>query len=151
MKRTHLKSKEANRQLEHYAIHLSKKDQVELQEDEDKKIILINKQPSFFFYEGNPVPTLKYLQENVFLLKRIVVDMGAIKFVINGADVMRPGITNIEEGIAEGNFVVILDVDNRKPLAVGVTMFSGEEMREMTEGKVIKNIHYVGDDLWKME
>ena len=32
-------------------------------------------------------------------LKKIAVDMGAVKFVVSGADIMRPGIVEIEEGI----------------------------------------------------
>ena len=77
--------------------------------------------------------------------------MGAVKFVVNGADVMRPGIVEIEEGIAKDEFVAVIDKNNKKPLAVGIALFSSEEMKGMNSGKVIKNIHYVGDELWKTE
>jgi len=143
MKKTRLKSKEASREL---GIELSKKDKVELWEDE-KKIITINDTPSFFYYGNRPVPTLKYLQEHE-ILKKITVDMGAIKFVVNGADIMRPGITEIAEEIINNDFVVIIDANNHKPLAVGIALFSSEEMQAKNSGKVIKNIHYVGDELW---
>jgi len=172
MKKSRLRSKDANKELAQYKIALSKKDQVELVEDDstknrdnnDKKdqksinknnktdiknkLILINQLPSFFYYNDKPVPTLKYLQANL-ILKKITVDMGAIKFVINGADIMRPGIKEIEEGIEKEELVVIIDENNQKPLAVGISLLSSTEMQKTTSGKVIKNIHYVGDELWK--
>ena len=77
--------------------------------------------------------------------------MGAIRFVVNGADIMRPGIVEIEAGIKKDDFVAVVDKNNQKPLAVGIALFSSEEMKAMSSGKVIKNIHYVGDELWKME
>ena len=149
MKRTRLRSKDLNQELEIYKVEISKKDQAELVEDKFK-IILVNKKPAFFYYQEKIVPTLKYLQENI-ILKKITVDMGAVKFVVNGADIMRPGIIEIEAGIAKEEFIVVIDKNNHKPLAVGIALFSSEEMKGMTSGKVIKNIHYVGDELWKME
>ena len=64
MKRIQLKSKQVNKELEQYNLHLVKKDQVELFEDTDSRIIIINKQPSFFYHQDRAVPTLKYLQEH---------------------------------------------------------------------------------------
>ncbi len=149
MKRTQLRSKDVSKEVGSYGVEISKKDQVELIEDKFK-IILINKKPLFFNYGDKLVPTLKFLQENN-VLKKITVDMGAVKFVVNGADVMRPGIVEVEEGIAKDEFIAVVDKNNKKPLAVGIALFSTEEMKTMNSGKVIKNIHYVGDELWKME
>ena len=39
----------------------------------------------------------------------------------------------------------------RKTISVGVAMVSGNEMVEMTKGKAIKTIHWVGDELWELE
>ena len=151
MKRTQVRSKDISKEVEKYKIEISKKDQVELLEEEGMyKIILLNKKPSFFYFENKIVPTLKFLQENN-VLKKITVDMGAVKFVVNGADIMRPGIVEIETGIAKDEFVCVIDKNNKKPLAVGIALFDGNEMQAMKSGKVIKNIHYVGDELWKME
>jgi len=150
MKRKQLKSKDFNKQLENYRLNLSKKDRVELIETEKLKLILINKEPSFFYYQGKEVPTLKFLQ-NHDILRKITVDMGAVKFVVNGADVMRPGIVEIEEGIAKDEFLVVIDENNKKPLSVGAALFDSEEMIKMSSGKVVKNIHYVGDEIWRFE
>ena len=147
MKRTRLKSKEANKWLEKYNVNFSKKDSVELVQG-DHKVLIINKMIAFFYYNETLLPTLKYLQENI-CLPCVTVDMGAIKFVVNGADIMRPGITKIEEFNKE-DFVVIVDENNKKPLSVGIALQNSEEMKNSSSGKSIKNIHYVGDDLWNM-
>jgi PUA domain protein len=148
VKRTQLKSKEVNRLLEKFNVNLSKKNQIVLIEEKNIKLILVDKTPSFFYYKDRICPTLKYLQDNL-ILKKITVDMGAIKFVINGADIMRPGIVNIEDGIEKNDLIIVIDEKNGKPLSVGITLLNSEEMNKTTSGKVIKNIHFVGDHIWK--
>ena len=150
MKQVPLKVKELNKQIVHYGISYHKKDHAVIVEDEKDKLILVNKKPEFFYYESKIVPTLKLLQQKE-ILKSITVDMGAVKFVINGADIMRPGIVEIADGINKNDFIVIVDVNNGKSLAVGIALLNSEEMQSTTGGKVIKNIHYVGDELWKRE
>ena len=93
-------------------------------------------------------PTL--VNESVEGLPSVLVDMGAIPFVCNGADVMSPGITGIEGDFGEGDLVIVRDESHRKSLAVGVALASSEDMREMPKGKAVKSIHYVGDKLWKV-
>ena len=150
MKRTHLRIKDANEELQQYGIECSKKDIVEVVEDKSLKFLVINHEPAFFYREKKLIPTLKYLQTH-HLLKKITIEMGAIKFIVNGADVMRPGIVEIEEGIAQDDFVVIIDQNNKKPLAVGIALCNSEEMKILQKGKAIKTIHYVGDEVWKVE
>jgi PUA domain protein len=45
----------------------------------------------------------------------------------------------------------IKDQQHGKPLAIGMAMVSGDEMAEMTKGKAIRTIHWVGDELWELE
>jgi PUA domain protein len=124
---------------------LNKKDVVE----ENDKIIYVNKEAMFFYYDSRIAPTLKLILKNPFL-KKITVDMGAVKFIVSGADVMRPGVLWIENGIKKDELVIIQDVNNKKPLALGVALFDAEDMRKQTGGKVVKNIHWVGDEIWKI-
>ncbi len=147
MKRVPLKSKDLNRKYPQYNFNVNKKDKVELLEDEEKFIIL-NNQPILFFYKEKAVPTLKYLIEHP-ILKKIIVDMGAIKFVVNGADIMRPGIVKIDPNIKKDEFVLIIDENHQKPLAVGLALYDGPEMQNVSSGKVVKNLHFVGDEIWK--
>jgi PUA domain protein len=81
----------------------------------------------------------------------VTVDMGAVKFVYNGADVMAPGIVEADPGIAVGDFVWVRDERNRQPLAIGEALMTGTEMNVSEKGKSIKSIHHVGDELWKLE
>ncbi|HIH14980.1 MAG: hypothetical protein QT08_C0016G0015 [archaeon GW2011_AR17] len=145
MKRVSLRSKDFNNLVAEYSYGISKKDTVEIIDD---SIILVNKKPCFFYYEKKLVPTLQNLQEKD-LLKKIVVDMGAVRFLVGGADLMRPGIKEIDASLKEGDFVLVVDINNKKPLMVGLALFDAEEMQALTSGKVVKNIHYVGDAIWK--
>ncbi|WP_342626847.1 PUA domain-containing protein [Methanosalsum zhilinae] len=79
----------------------------------------------------------------------VIVDKGAIPHIINGADVMCPGIVNADENIGEGDYVIIKEESHRKPLAIGYALIPGSSMRAGS-GKAIKTIHYVGDDLWNI-
>ena len=155
MKRTQLRTKELNEQISQYNLEYSKKYQVELVETENHKLILINKQPSFFYYTINNqkiiIPTLKLLQTKQNILKTITIDINAIKFIINGADIMRPGITEIQDNIHKNEPILIIDQTHKKPLAIGISLLNTDELRTTTSGKVIKNIHHVGDELWKIE
>ncbi len=122
---------------------ITKKNKVERRDD----VIYVDNKPMFFYFEDKIVPTLKLLQEQN-ILKKIIVDMGAVKFVVSGADIMRPGVVEIEEGIKKDDFIVIVDETHNKPLAIGTAMFSTDEMKTMTSGKCVKSVHYVGDKLW---
>ena len=77
-----------------------------------------------------------------------LVDMGAIPYVCNGADVMAPGIMEIEGEFGKDGLLVIRDVKHRKALGIGAAKYSSEEMRELKKGKAILNLHYVGDKIW---
>jgi PUA domain protein len=128
---------------ERFDLDFSKKDKFEI----DDNIILVNNQSLFFYYDNKLLPTLKLLLENN-VLKTITVDMGAVKFVTKGADIMRPGITKVDDNIEKNEFVAIVDETHLKPLAIGLTLFSGKEILNLSSGNVIKNIHYVGDSIW---
>jgi PUA-domain protein len=135
-----------NEQVSNLNIEISKKDEVK----EDKNVILVNNIPWFFILDGKYYPTLR-LELIKSILKKITIDMGAVKFIASGADVMRPGITDIQDGIKKEEIVSIVDSNHKKPLAIGRALFEAEEIKSLTSGKVIKNLHYVGDDIWKYE
>jgi PUA domain protein len=80
-------------------------------------------------------------------LPRVVVDMGAIPYVCNGADIMAPGITDMDSFIA-GDLIVVRDVTHGKALAVGKALKGSSDIEAVRKGKVVENLHYVGDRLW---
>jgi PUA domain protein len=78
----------------------------------------------------------------------VIIDMGAIPFVCNGADIMSPGIVEIRDSFNEKEYVVIRDITHEKALAVGRALKSSEVIKKMKKGKAITNLHHVGDKLW---
>jgi PUA-domain protein len=97
------------------------------------------------------VPVLTLLLSNKIKLKKVIVDMGAIRFVANGADIMRPGITKIDSSIKKGDIIDIVDETHNRSLAVGKALYDAREMEAKKSGKVVKNLHTIQDAVWKFE
>ncbi|MCB9361996.1 DUF1947 domain-containing protein [Candidatus Woesearchaeota archaeon] len=126
---------------------IEKNQKVNILEDQNNKYITVDDELRFFYVDNQPVPVLKFLIKNR-VLKSVTVDMGAVKFVTNGADIMRPGITKVDDDIKENELVIVVDEKNNMPLAICRSSMDTEALRSATSGKVLKNIHYVGDDIW---
>ena len=110
-------------------------------------VFLFNGNPLFAKLNNNLFFTLIF--EEIFsLFPKVVVDMGAVPYVCKGADVMAPGIREIQGEFNENKLLLIIDERHGKPLAVGLAMFASEEMKKIKRGKVIETLHYVGDKLW---
>ena len=94
---------------------------------------------------------LPFLSETKMLEKfpSVMVDMGAVKFMCKGANVMRPGIKKFTEFEKE-QLVCIVEESQHKFLAVGKAMVSSSELENMEKGEVIKNIHYISDKFWEI-
>lgn len=78
----------------------------------------------------------------------VSVDMGAVKFVCNGAKVMRPGIVQMDE-FRKDDIVVVKENTHGKYLAVGLALASSEEAKAMNKGYVVDNKHYISDRFWE--
>lgn len=128
---------------EQLPVELDKKDDVQREDD----ALLVNGKLYFLRLGDEWVPALPLLLERPQLLPHVVVDMGAVRFVANGADIMRPGITDVPDE-PQGALVTIVDERNKKPLAVGRLKVSGEELRAMDSGNVVESLHFVGDEYW---
>jgi len=96
------------------------------------------------------VPTVRGLLAFPAQKRSVTVDMGAVPFVYNGADVMAPGIVDADPAIRPGDLVWVRDEKNRRPLAVGRAIMDGPTMAREERGKAIETIHHVGDDLWRL-
>jgi PUA-domain protein len=126
-------------------------DTVDMAEGADFDIVLVNGNILALAYDQKPFLTVRGLLEYKPTKRYVTVDMGAVKFVCNGADIMCPGIVDADTDIKEEDFVWIRDEKNLKPLAIGISLLSGKQLIEANEGKGVKNLHYVGDKLWKFE
>lgn len=116
--------------------------------DHDFNLILLKGRPVFMMVEDRPFFTVRGALEFAPKKKMVVVDSGAVSFIVNGADVMAPGIVEADPEIVPGDPVVVVEERHRKPLAVGVALLPGPEMRG--SGKAVRSVHHVGDDLWEM-
>lgn len=95
---------------------------------------------------------LPFLSETDTLEKfpNVMVDMGAVKFMCKGANVMRPGIKKFTE-FEKDKLVCVIEESQHKFLAVGKAMVSSSELEDMEKGEVIKNLHYISDKFWEAE
>ncbi len=118
-----------------------------VQLDGEIEIILSNEKPVLLKSRKGVFPALPSVES--FSMKRVIVDMGAVGPVTNGANVMSPGVRKADESISIGDTVIILDEKNEKPLAIGKALSDGLSMKGR-HGEVVKNLHYVGDKVWKM-
>ena len=80
----------------------------------------------------------------------VIVDMGAIKFVCKGANIMRPGITKFSD-FENDDIVCVIEESQHKFLAVGKAKMSSKQLDETEHGEVIKNMHYISDIFWESE
>lgn len=78
----------------------------------------------------------------------VQVDMNAVKFVCNGANIMRPGITDFTT-FNESEIVLVKDQTHKKELAVCISLVDDVNGRKMERGIVLNNIHYIGDVYWE--
>jgi PUA domain protein len=117
----------------------------------DVSLFMVNKKPLIMDTGDWVFPTLKGAIQFPFPDRRVVVDTGAIPYVVNGADVMRPGIVSVTEDVRAGFPVQIVDERHGKPLAIGIALFDAPEMRARTSGKMCKNFHHVSDEIWNIE
>lgn len=118
--------------------------------DEDQDFILVNGEPLLFSVEDSVFPTVRGALKMRPKKKRVVVDMGAVKFVSKGADIMSPGIIDVDTDIRKGDLVIICDEVHGKPLAVGRALVNADAMMG-NRGKAVKSLHYVGDKIWNLE
>jgi PUA domain protein len=111
------------------------------------EVLLVDRKPLLFRTGETVYPTLLF-EEIIAKLPRVVVDMGAVRHVCNGAGIMAPGIVRYEGEFKKGALVLVVDVKFGKPLALGEAQYDMEDAKSMKQGIVVKNIHFVSDEIW---
>ena len=126
-------------------------EKVELAGDEPD-VVLVDGDPLVVYVERDgdqePFLTVRGANEYPPTEHTVTVDAGAIQFVSNGADVMRPGIVTADEDISVGDLVVIDEETHGKFLAIGRALVDGSEMVGES-GRVVESVHHVGDELYE--
>ena len=113
------------------------------------ELLLVNRKPLLFRTKETVYPTLLF-EEIISKLPKVVVDMGAIRHVCNGANIMAPGIVLYEGEFKKEDLVSIVDLKFRKRLALGEAQYDMEVAKSVKQGVVVKNIHYVSDEIWNV-
>ena len=133
--------------------------------DSDWNVVLVDGDPLVLYVGGEarrasdesggaasgeePFLTVRGANEFPPTSRIVTVDAGAIQFVSDGADVMRPGIVEADDVIEAGDLVVINEEGHGKFLAIGRALVDGDDMVG-DEGRVVESIHHVGDDLYEL-
>jgi len=122
---------------------------IELVETKFAEIYLVNGKPLLAEAGENIFPTLVF-KEFFALAPKVVVDMGAVPYICNGANVMAPGIVRFEGDFKKGGLVSVVDEKHGKPIAVGEIIYNGDAAKKVKHGVVVRNIHFVGDKVWNL-
>jgi len=97
--------------------------------------------------DGRLIPFLTAVEKLRLPIPKVVVDLGAVKPIASGADVMGPGIKEVEGNFNPGDLVAVVDEKLKAVIALGIAQRSSDEAKE--RGKTIKNIHHAGDTIWR--
>lgn len=114
----------------------------------NRNLILYHKTdntPLLFEEQEVILPTLYSLRQYPDLLPKITVDAGAVKFMINGADLFRPGMVEWEH-FKKDQFVTIVN-QQKAAMSIGKALLNSEELPD--KGKVTVTVHYLNDEIWK--
>ncbi|HSG83852.1 MAG: PUA domain-containing protein [Nitrosopumilus sp.] len=132
---------------EKWGIELPKMKNVKVHQILDDAQIITGKGIKILKVEDDYLP---FLSETEMLEKfpAVTVDMGAVKFMCKGANLMRPGIKEFTE-FEKDKLVCIVEESQHKFLAVGKSVVSSSELGTMDKGEVVKNIHYISDKFWE--
>ena len=120
---------------------------VETAEFLDRQVLVVNNQVLGVQHEGSWFLSVRGLLAHKPQARYVTVDMGAVKFVANGADIMAPGIVEADPALQPGDWCWIRDERNKQPLAVGKALVAGTAMVR-GKGKAVKSVHHLGDRLW---
>jgi PUA-domain protein len=124
--------------------HFSHKSRVETEMVKDSEIVFVDGQAIAFKRDELLIPVLTN-SSALEKMPRVTVDMGAVPHVVGGADIMAPGVRKVEGSFGAKQLVVVVDENHGKALAIGDSgMLSANK-----KGKVITNLHYVGDSVWE--
>lgn len=116
--------------------------------DTGREVYLVDGAPLVATFDGEQFLTVEGANTLDPERRLVTVDAGAVSFVSDGANVMRPGIVTADEDIEAGDLVVVVEENHGKALAIGRAEVPGTEMTG-DSGMVVQSLHHVGDDLFE--
>ncbi|GAG97395.1 unnamed protein product [marine sediment metagenome] len=126
----------------------NKKDKLEKINTNKGTFVVKDKKIWFFQWKDQFLPSIHCLKESKLLVHKVVVDVGAIKFILNGANIMLPGIVYFDELIEKEDFVVVREEKADTIIAVGVSLISHEDFNKTNKGTAVRVINHLKDEIW---
>lgn len=128
-------------------IQIPKIKNIKIFEIENYKSIVVIDYIIGVFINGDLV--LPFLGKTDILEKfsSITVDSGSIKFICNGAKILRPGIVKFDD-FAKNDIIVVKEEKFGKYLSVGLALEDRITAEKLQKGYVVDNLHFVGDKFW---
>ena len=126
-----------------------KRTRIEIIVTDAGSLYLFDGKPLLFRSEDKIIPTL-FFERYISSAPKIIVDMGAIPHLCNGADVMAPGVQKVADEFSKGGLVLIVEEKYGKAIAIGEALFNSNEIIKMNQGKIIRTFHYVGDSIYEV-
>ncbi len=146
-------SKHESRDLSGVLLRLLGRDLTPLAELESEGIVLVVTREGTVLVgvpkENLYVPALTDAEAVAGIKGQVVVDEGAVRHVVNGANVMRPGIKSYTDFDA-GDLVVVKEEVYGRPIALGVALVPSRELASMSRGVVVRNLHHLRDRAWEL-
>ena len=116
-------------------------------------IYVVDGQGMCFTNRNNDIfPTLRLLHRCPAVMDRWVVDKGAIRFVMGGANVMCPGLTHpnarMDVDVPLGRPVAIYAEGKENAMAIGTTLMTRGDITSKNKGLAVETLHFLNDGLW---
>ncbi|TFK72162.1 hypothetical protein BDN72DRAFT_869612 [Pluteus cervinus] len=113
---------------------------------------------AFQHFDGPVYPTLRILHKYPYILPKVQIDRGAIRFLLAGAPMMCPGLTSRggylpppDAALPAGAPVAIHAEGKEHAVGIGITKLGTEEIRKVNKGVGVETATYLGDDLWAVK
>lgn len=114
--------------------------------EENKSILIIDSMVAVLTANESILPFLGKT-EILDIFPSVTVDSGSIKFICNGAKILRPGIVGFDS-FKKDEIVTVKDEKFKKYLAIGLALEDSDRAQDMEKGQIITNLHFVGDKYW---
>lgn len=116
-----------------------------------EEVVLVDGRPLLSKFGETFFPNvLGALELDLGSKRSLVVDQGAVPHVINGADIMAPGVVEADDSMKEGDLALVREKEHDKALAVVKMLVNAKGALELEEGKVAENLHHLRDDFWEV-
>ena len=149
MQRHFVSEKESKRILEEIKKKYNVTVEGKIEEGKEKKKVYYFIDGLLSFFSEELIPTLCFIRKYNPPLPSVTVDEGAVKHIVNGADLFVPGIVQYNCDCKEGD-VVVVKTKTGIPIAVIKVTMNKEKALSEKKGKFGINLHYINDEIWDM-